>query len=81
MRSKRSAQSGTGTCVLMRRSMSAAEARFLPPNTPRHKHAVMLSTTLDTINMGQRFCPRGPNEGHKQQGGGPERGAMQTQTS
>lgn len=28
----------------------------------------MLSTILNTINMGQRFRPRGPNEGHKQQG-------------
>lgn len=42
---------------------------FLPSETGR------LSTTLDTRNMGQSFRPRGPNEGHKQQGGGPERGA------
>lgn len=62
MRRKRSAQSGTGTRVLIRCSTSAAEAHVLPPNTS------MLSTTLDTINTGQRFRPRGPNEGHKQQG-------------
>lgn len=74
----RSAQSGTGTCVLMWSSMSAAEARFLPPNTPRHKHAVY---DLEHNKYGSKISPKGSEWRTQAAGGGSERGAMQTQTS
>lgn len=56
--------------VLVRVSCCSAPGQQPRPASSRQSlsHTSMLSTTLDTINMGQRFRPRGPNEGHKQQG-------------
>lgn len=60
----RQAEQEAAARVLMRRSASAAEARFLPPNTPR-----------------RHDLPRNKYGSEWSTGGGPERWAMQTQTS